>query len=207
VYVFYFDVHKFVESFCREGTSALDRLRGFQRRARQLFEFGGEHSFVATLYDNVWSRINASEPGTPSLALNYAGSVMTAALEFGFSDFFGSITRGMHDFDPTDRLLIAGATHADLKEQHIDMTSEPHIRAALAEKWARRWKERPDAPAPNSVWVSREVVGAEPIDLLSAYPDATFAPAGNWFDIRDAADDETRRWPYSHSHFHAITPK
>src|SRR5690242_20806743 len=79
--------------------------------------------------------------------------------ERALTAFFGCITRGVHDFDPADRMLVAGETFEDLREQHLDLTSEPHIRAAVAEKWSR-CTELPT----NCVWVSAEVVD------LSALP-------------------------------------
>jgi len=198
VHVFYFDVANVVAQFLREPQATLGRLRAFQRAARREFPFGYEHSYVATLYDNVWCRVNAAQPGLPSLLLNYAGTVMRLAEKEGFSTFFGCITRGEHEYDPEDRILIGGTSFEDLKEQHLDITSEPHIRAAYAEKW------RATAPAPtNSVWVSAEVLDGSTLAAEAIYPDATFAPAGATFDLSDVGE---REWPFANSKFHAIRP-
>jgi hypothetical protein len=200
VYVFYFDVIGFVERFLSEGQEALTNLRAFQRKARAAFEFSRPNSFVVTLYDNVWSRINASQPGTPSLVLDFAGTVMSAAIEHGFSTYFGAITRGIHDYDPSDRMLVAKNDWEDLTEQHLDITSEPHVRAALAEKWSKR-----GTGTPNSVWVSSEVVNGGSLTGLSSFPTSAFEPVGGWFEL--TALDNGRRWPFAEARFHAIGPK
>ena len=200
VHVFYFDVANVIADFLQDPPSTLERLRTFQRSARREFSFGREHSYVATLYDNVWCRVNASQPGLPSLLLNYAGSVMRLAEKHGFKDFFGCITRGLHEYDPEDRILIGGESLEDLKEQHLDITSEPHIRAACAEKW------RSIAPAPpNSVWVSSEVLGESTLAMEASFPDATFIAAGAPFDLSGLKIGE-RVWPFANSKFHAIHP-
>ena len=57
VYVFYFDLVGFVDEFFAQGDAALERLRNFHRRARHNFAFGREHSYVVTLFDNVWASV------------------------------------------------------------------------------------------------------------------------------------------------------
>ena len=116
VYVFYFDVIGLVEDFLVNSPNALDRLRKFQRSARTHFTFGHDHSYVVTLYDNVWARLNAAEPGMPSCLLDFAGHTMRAAELQGFRRYFGCITRGKHDFDPNDRMLVGGESFEDLRE-------------------------------------------------------------------------------------------
>jgi len=200
VYVFYFDVVGFVDRFLSEGQGALTHLRAFQRAARGAFEFSRPHSYVVTLYDNVWSRINVSQPGTPSLVLDFAGNVMSAAIQHGFPIFFGAITRGLHDYDPDDRMLVAKENWEDLTEQHLDITSEPHVRAALTEKWSRR-----GIGPQNSVWVSSEVVTGGSLAALSSYPGSAFEPIGGWFEL--SALDNGRAWPFPEARFHAIQPR
>lgn len=202
VYVFYFDVVGFVDRFLSQGDESLSQLRAFQRTARSAFEFSRPNSFVVTLYDNVWSRISVSQPGTPSLVLDFAGKVMNAAIDHGFSTFFGAITRGLHDYDPRDRILVGKESFEDLTEQHLDITSEPHVRAALAEKWARHV-----SATENSVWVSSEVVVNESLTALSSYPDSVFEPVGGWFELRTFHVNAGRHWPFAESRFHAIRPK
>jgi hypothetical protein len=201
VLVFYFDVANVVAKFLVDQSETLRNLRAFQRYARRVFPFGYEHSFVATLYDNVWCRVNASQPGLPSLLLNFAGSVMCAARREGFPEFFGCITRGPHEYCPDDRILVGGESFEDLKEQHIDITSEPHIRAAYAEKW------RTVAPAPpNSVWVSAEVLGASTLEAEAVFPDTTFKPLNGDFDLSTLPRPDGKPWPFSQSRFRAIGP-
>jgi len=200
VYVFYFDVIGFVDRFLSEGQEALTQLRSFQRAARAAFTFSRPHSFVVTLYDNVWSRITVGEPGTPSLVLDFAGNVMGAAIEHGFPTFFGAITRGMHDYESNDRMLVGKESWDDLTEQHLDITSAPHIRAVLAEKWSTR-----GAGPQDSVWVSSEVVNGDSLIPLASFPDSAFKPVADWFELGTL--DNGRRWPFAESRFHAIVPR
>ena len=201
-YVFYFDVSGFVDDYLANRTDALHRLRLFQRAARAEFAFGHNHSYVATIYDNVWARLNAVEPGMPSLLLNFAGSTMRAAHDHGFERFFGCVTRGIHDFDPRDRMLVGGASLEDLREQHLDVTSEPHIRAAYAEKWSRVSNLPQD-----SVWVCSDVVAPALLPAEAAYPDATFEPFGNEFDLAQLSLQNGRMWAFQPSTFRAIRSK
>lgn len=128
---------------------------------------------------------------------------MSVAIDHGFSSFFGSITRGLHDYDPNDRMLVAKDSWEDITEQHLDTTSEPHVRAAFAEKWAAKHSSKPR----NSVWVSSEVVGNESIAALSSYPDSAYEPLGDWFDVSELTIDSERRWPFNQARFHAIRPR
>ena len=198
-YVFYFDVIGFVDDYLANGADALHRLRLFQRAARAEFAFGHEHSYVATIYDNVWARLNAVEPGMPSLLLNFAGDTMQAAREYGFNRFFGCITRGVHDFDPNDRMLVGGENFEDLREQHLDVTSEPHIRAALAEKWSRLARFPKDC-----IWISSEVSNLPSLSAQCAYPNSSFEPFGPAFDLAGAELQGGRTWPFASSRFRAI---
>lgn len=200
VFVFYFDVANVVAKFLEDETETLRRLRTFQRFARREFPFAYENSYVATLYDNVWCRVNAVQPGLPSLLLNFAGSVMQAARREGFNEFFGCITRGQHEYCLEDRILVGCESLEDLKEQHLDITSEPHIRAAHSEKW------RPLVPAPpNSVWVSSEVFAGSTLSAEAAYPDATFGVLSDEFDLSEACRNG-KPWPFAQSKFGAIGP-
>lgn len=201
VYVFYFDVVGFVDDYLSYGEEALNRLRRFQRSARHAFEFGGDDSYVVTLYDNVWSRVNASEPGLPSLLLDFAGRVMRAAEAEGFDKYFGCITRGSHDYAPDDRMLVGGESFEDLREQHLDVTSEPHIRAALCEKW-RRHSKLPD----NLVWVSSEAVVPSTLEAQAGFPNSEFEPYGGEFNLAARPLTDGRLWPFSQSIFRAIRP-
>jgi len=128
---------------------------------------------------------------------------MNAAIDHGFPTFFGAITRGLHDFEPNERMLVSKDGWEDLTEQHLDITSEPHVRAALAEKWAKG----NISAAKNSVWVSSEVVGNNSLTALSSYPDSTFEPVGNWFELGALVDQGGRHWPFAETQFHAIRPR
>lgn len=200
VYVFYFDVSGFVDQYLQHGADALNRLRQFQRAARAAFEFGRDHSYVATLYDNVWARINVNEPGASSLLLNFAGDTMRAAQMHGFDHFFGCITRGIHDFDPHDRMLIGKETLEDLTQQHLDVMSEPHIRAASADKWSKV-----DAFPKDCVWVCGDVMDLDLLPVL--YPDSTYEPFEDAFDLALVRRPDGSSWRFSPSQFRAIRPR
>ena len=199
VYVFYFDVHGFIDQYLRNAGSTLDHLRAFQRQARAEFCFSRPQTFVATLYDNVWARINVAQPGMPSLLLDFAGKVMRAATDQGFPNFFGCITKGWHDYDPDDRMLVAKESFEDLTAQHLDITSEPHIRAVFAEKWAKLV-----TPNGSAVWVSSEVVDGESLSALASLPESAFQLAGKWFDIGEGNPSGQPQWPFAQSRFHVI---
>lgn len=200
VYVFFFDVVGFVAKYLSTGEEALIRLRRFQCNARRAFEFDRDNSYVATVYDNVWSRVNATEPGLPSLLLNFAGRVMRAAEAEAFDKYFGCITRGIHDYAPDDRMLVGGDSLEDLREQHLDVTSEPHIRAALCEKWRRH----PDLPD-NCVWVSSEAVVPSTLEEQAGFPNNAFEPYGGAFDLAATPLRNGRPWPFPRqSTFRAI---
>ena len=190
------------DEFGGGGAAAWARLRNFPRPARHDFTFGHEHSYVVTLFDNVWARLNANEPGMPSLLLDFAGHVMDAAEAEGFPKYFGAITRGVHPYDVNDRMLVGGESFEDLREQHIDATSEPHIRAASAEKWAAA------LPLPKRcVWVSAEAVDPSSLLAHSGFPDSAFEPFGSPFDLAATPLPNGRKWPFSTSRFGAIRQK
>jgi len=201
VFVFYFDVANVVTKFRTDQSATLHNLRAFQRYARRVFPFGYAHSYVVTLYDNVWCRVNAAQPGLPSLLLNFAGSVMRAARREGFLEYFGCITRGLHEYCPEDRMLVGGTSFEDLTEQHIDITSEPHIRAAYSEKWRKLVPA-----ASNSVWVSTEVFASSTLAAEASYPDATFTVLNGVIDLAQLPHANNRAWPFSQSKFQAIRP-
>src|SRR4051812_9212586 len=78
-FVFHFDLIGFVDDYLARRQSTLERLRRFQCEACAAFPLGHEHTYVITLFDNVWARVNAHDPGQPSLLLKAAGDVMRAA--------------------------------------------------------------------------------------------------------------------------------
>jgi hypothetical protein len=203
VFVFYFDIVGLVDTFLEHGEVALERLRRFHRRCRDAFAFGHEHSYLLTVFDNVWARLNTSEPGMPSLLLDYAGHVMRVAQVEGFEKYFGAITRGSHFYDPADRMLVGGKSFEELREQHIDATSEPHIRAASAEKWATSPLNLPK----SCVWVSSEVAEPSELSAQAGFPDSTFVPFGAEFDLAKHPLSDKRHWRFELSRFAAIRPK
>lgn len=205
VYVFFFDVVEFVNEYVSTREEALIRLRRFQYNARRAFEFDRRHSYVVTAYDNVWSRVNATEAtgnGLPSLLLKFAGRVMCAAGAEGFDKYFGCITRGIHDYCPDDRMLVGGESLEDLREQHLDVMSEPHVRAALSGK-LRRHPELPE----NCVWVSSEAVVPSKLEEQAVFLNNAFEPYGGEFNLGGRPLRDGRPWPFSNnSVFRAIRP-
>jgi hypothetical protein len=200
VYVFFFDLVGFTGQFCADPTGALERLRNFQRQARSSFSFSSPHSYVVTLYDNVWCRVNAAQTGMPSLLLDFAGSVMSLAIANGYSRYFGAVTRGLHEFTRRDRILVGKEDFEDLTVQHIDITSEPHVRAAMAEKWAKHYPG-----SANCVWVSSEVADGTEVELQSEFQTSAYVPLKGAVELADSASG--RRWPFEQRRFHLIGPR
>jgi hypothetical protein len=145
--------------------------------------------------------VNAEQPGMPSLLLDFSGLVMTEAEANGFPKYFGAITRGIHEFDPLDRMLVGKEDFEDLTMQHIDITSEPHIRAALVEKWAKNTEF-----GANSVWVSNEVCRKDDVvAFANMFPDSGYRSFPESMDVLNIHGPT--RWPFPQSVFHPIGPK
>jgi hypothetical protein len=202
VWVFHFDLVNFIDGqYLKTGVDALHRLRKFQHKARDAFDLTGhEHSYIMTAADNVWVRVSQKEPGLPSLLIDFAGRVMTSAEDEGFTQYFGAITRGDHTYDARDRMLIARENFEDLSEQHIDLISEPHIRAAMAEKWSAS-----GAGPTNCVWVSIEAIAPSTVQAECSYPGSTCVTFGDVFDLK-AHMRKGVAWPFQESLFQAIRP-
>jgi hypothetical protein len=204
-FIFYFDLIGVMDQFIAAPDETLERLRGFQARARAEFPLSGPHSTVKTLADNVWARVNANEQSADVWTLELAARAMRAAEDFGFPRYFGAITRGEHSVDLADRTTIAGSDPTDFLVQHIDMTSEPHMRAALAEKWSAHLDRNKSCPvAVPSVWVSEEVFPDGTIDdSLFGLP-LPFKIRRESFDLKNVAGPGGRSWPFECSRFRAI---
>jgi hypothetical protein len=207
-FVFHFDLVGVARAYVADPPGVLDRIRCFQRASRRYFTFSGPGSYVVTAADNIWCRVNVHQPGTPSLVFNFAGSVMREAVRAGFKSFFGAITRGIHESDPRDRTRVYSGESSELNEQHVDMLSEPHMRAAEAEKCSKRLNRDGRLPIEDScVWVSEEVIGPSPIEGHAEYPDAAFEPSGGWFDLKELTSGTDAPWPFERSRFRAIVPR
>jgi hypothetical protein len=207
IYVFYFDLIGVVDAYFAAPARALEKVAGFQRVARRKFEFGNSNSYVVTLADNVCCRVSSDEAGTPSLLLEYAGTVMSEAKKAGFAQYFGAITKGVHSFEPEDRTLVGKDSLADLTEQHIDITSDPYLRAIFAEKWSKQLASAHQLPAPpNSVWVSSEVMDRSEIEAYAIFGSSTFSVFSPAFDL-SAIATKSGQWPFKRSLFNAILAK
>jgi hypothetical protein len=99
-------------------------------------------------------------------------------------------------------MLVGRESFEDLSEQHIDVTSEPHLRAALAEKWGSS-----SALPQNCVWVSAEAIAADSLEAEASFPDSTFSPFASEFDLASVSLANGRRWPFAASKFRAIRAK
>jgi hypothetical protein len=207
-FIFYFDLIGVVDQFLSQQGETLERLRQFQARARARFPFGEPHCTVKTLADNVWARVNASEHTGAVGMLELAARVMEAAHEFCFPNYFGVITRGDHVFDVLDRTTVTGSDPTDFLVQHIDMTSEPHIRAALAEKWSASLARDKLSPVPvPSVWISEEVFPERDIEDAVCGLSLPFVVRRERFDLSRLPGPAGKQWPFPHARFRAITAK
>lgn len=203
-FIFYFDVIGVVDQYL-VNPNVVDRLIEFQREVRGDYIGGEENSTCVTMFDNVWLRHSTSLPEVHFWdVLDLAGKTMRAAQRHGFENYFGAVTYGVHQFDPLDRTLVSQWDPTDITKQHIDSLSDPHIRAAFAEKWSAMLFKAKKHPAPNSVWVSDEVVS-------SALEDACFGQSNSFdipgirFDLRDPLLSVGKNWPFSESTFQVIS--
>jgi hypothetical protein len=207
--IFYFDLIGVTAQFLDDQVGTLRRLREFHRAVRRLpFPFGGPHTTLKTLADNVWTRINMGTENIVSdmRVLELAAGTMRAARDHGFPRFFGVITRGEHEFELQDRILVSGGDPTDLLVQHIDMTSEPHIRAALAEKWSAHLAKQDRSPVPvPAVWVGEEVMpDGEFEDQICGLHLPIFLRSER-VDLAAGDGPGGRAWPFTQSRFRAIT--
>lgn len=207
-YIFYFDVIGFAAAYHDDSDQAARNLRGFQRQARQAFSFSHDHSYIVTFADSVWCRVNVDEPGCPSLVVDFAGETMRLARKAGFPKYFGVITRGEHAFSLSDRKLVGKESLGDLTEQHIDMMSEPQIRAAFAEKWSKDLAKEGRSPTGSSaVWVSLEVIDESGLRACAELPDAKYSPVGAAFDLSTLTPKQRSGWPFPFGTFHGIVAR
>jgi hypothetical protein len=205
VFIFYFDLIGIVEMYLHDPT-VLGRVESFHRAVRSHpLGLGGPWSYIVTLYDNVWARINAGEMIADTKTLQLASVAMKEAQRHGFDNYFGVCTRGTHAFSLSDKTLVSGAELVDLMSQHIDSASEPQLRAGAAEKSSARLSKAPSSPVPHScVWISEEVADFETLESYIMAGD-DFVLLGPTFDL---AKLPAARWPFGDkSRFTPIGPK
>ena len=99
-------------------------------------------------------------------------------------------------------MLVGGNSFEELRVQHIDMTSEPHVRAAYAEKWSRDCSELPK----NCVWVSSDAVESRTLPDQCAYTDIAQTYSEE-FDLAALPLGNGHKWPFASSRFRAIRAK
>lgn len=186
-------------------TSVLTRLREFQRSVRESkFPVGCDWSTLITLYDNVWARINAAETIADVIALELAIDVMKCAKDNGFHEYFGACTKGVHTFDIIDKTLVGDA--CDIRIQHIDTLSEPHMRAACLEKWQTELhKDGSDPVTTPCIWIAEEVADYETLVDYKRWQEFDFSILSPALDFNGYPLIDGRKWPFpEHSKFTAI---
>jgi len=155
----------------------------------------------------VWVRLSDGETVADHKILEIAGFTMKAAREHGFERFFGAITYGEHEFDLQDRVLVSGGDLTSLQKQHLDLISEPQIRAASIEKWSKALHHAHLDPVPvPSVWVSEEVMDPETIADHTYEVNEHFVVRPERFDLSKLPVGG-RAWPFTESRFSAIVGK
>jgi hypothetical protein len=204
--IFYFDVIGVREAYPSDAT-IITRLQAFQRSVRGIpLPFGSRWSTLITLYDNVWARINAAE-ATPveHIALTIATSSMRYAQGNGFHEYFGACTKGLHTFDIIDKALVGGPEPCDIRIQHIDALSEPHMRAATLERWSARLHSTGCAPIPMScVWIGEELADYQTLVAYREGQGLDYSVLSSPFDFNELPVDG-HPWPFpQHSKFTPI---
>lgn len=204
-FIFYFDVLGIRDKYLND-TNVLTRLREFQRSVRQSkFPVGCDWSTLITLYDNVWARINAAETIADVIALELAIDVIWCAYDNGFNEYFGACTKGVHTFDIIDKTLVGGRDPCDIRIQHIDSLSEPHIRAVLLGKWQEKLhKAGLDPVTDPCIWIGEEVADYKTLLDYKRHQKVDFSVLSPTLDFNEYPIDG-RAWPFpEHSKFTAI---
>ncbi|HVV15993.1 MAG TPA: hypothetical protein VHH90_02220 [Polyangia bacterium] len=194
VFIFYFDIVDFVDAVARDQ-EVLDRLLRFQRAVRGTpLGIGEPWTTVVTFADNVWARISSAELAPESKILDLAAAAMKSAREHGFASYFGVATKGPYTHWDEDKTLVGSVSEpTHILRQHIDSTSEPHIRAALAEKWSAKLKRKDRLPVPQPcVWIDEEIDDADVLRV--EVPDHGLVVLAETFDLQ--ACDVGTKWPY-----------
>lgn len=204
VVIFYFDLIGFTGQYLSNANATLQRLWQFQKESRSQFPFSIYGSAVKTVADNVWARIPISEPGMPELAVEYAKRIMCQARKNGFSNYFGAMTRGIHEFDLADRWFSSAEDTTDIRSQHIDVISEPYMRGVIAEYWSADLARNNRLPArAPCIWVGTDVISDK--DLLayiSVHGGVSFVRGP--FDLRQHPRSDGKTWQFEQSTFCAI---
>jgi hypothetical protein len=204
VIILLFDVIGLSDSYFEDRAGTLDRLWQWQNIARDRFPFSQPNAAVKTLADTVWARIPLYDGPAAELAVAYAILVMRAARDAGFANYFGVLTRGLHSHDVFQRTLVTGGDGTDIRQQHIDMISEPHMRAAIAEKWSAYLDREGQLPVPSpSVWVGADVIEPRDLTVYLSIRQQGVVPKGRPFDLKQYPRNG-RPWSFAQSVFQAI---
>jgi hypothetical protein len=206
VFVFHFDLVGIVDAYSTKP-NIVDTVTDFQRAVRALpTRWGEEYSFVVTAFDNVMCRVNANDNAADYAVVEFAADTMRVAEQYGFTMYFGAVTRGVVSIDLFDQTLVSGGDPTDIRSQHLSLLGEPQIRAAFAEKWSARLARGSSPPfnGASCTWVSEEVF--EPMSL----PD--LARTGNprvrvlpgVLDLKASVGEKP--WPFEKSRFSGVRP-
>ncbi len=207
--VFYFDLIGIVEDYAKDP-QVLRRITTFQRQVRDITKgFGAPYSTIVTTFDNVIARINTEDnAGTADYAIiDFAGETMERAEAAGFESYFGAITRGDISIDLHDQMLVSGSDPTDIRIQHLSFLSDPHVRAAFAEKWSAALSKGKGSPFKRScVWISEEVVPPKELRGLLAAAGCRARALPGMLDLQGCRA-RPQQWPFAQSKFSAIAPR
>lgn len=200
VVVFYFDVIGTTGQLLSNSPRALQRLWQFQRQSRNEFAFSNG-STVITIADNICARMKMSEPGMPESAVKYAEEVMRQARANGFCNYFGAMTRGIHKFDLTDRCFSSTEDTTEIRSRHIDVISEPYMRAVIAEYWSADLARNNRLPAPEPcIWIGTDVISDQDLEAYASVHGGV-SLVGRPFDLCQYPRSDGRMWQFSESTF------
>ena len=192
-FVFYFDLIGMQSRLLDDLGRAIEQLENFQRLVRERAELHVPGGTLITLADNIWARIHEDESKAVADVVSHT---LRAAYECGFNDYFGAVTFGRFDRDIGDAALVTGGDPTDIRKQHIGMTSDPHLRAAMAEKWSAHLAKAGALPVAEAcIWISEEVRPAlVPLPRKAEFDLATLPIGG-------------KTWPFPQSKFTAVVRK
>lgn len=161
------------------------KLRGWQDKVRARANLHCPGSTVVTAFDNVLARVAVDEADQVLALAEDAANQLGA---FGFEKYFGVITYGSYESDPT-AMIETGGQGTDIRKQHLEFLSEAWVECALAEKVSAKLGNTPHRG--KSVWVSDRAAKA-----LSDMPWSH----GEKFDVRELGGS----WPFEVSTFWAL---
>jgi len=142
--------------------------------------------------------------GALAYSLDLATNVMRCAHVNGFHEYFGACTKGFHTFDIIDKTLVGGRDPCDIRIQHIDTLSEPHMRAACLEEWQNKLhKAGRNLVTTPCIWIAEEVADYATLMDYEKSQQFDFSVLSPALDFNDYPIDG-QTWPFEHSKFTPI---